>query len=83
MALDTRWLRKAEDKEERKSQIVAAAPALKVLKNILEDSLAQVDKSLMQEKHYECPNWQYLHSDYIAQKRILSDIITLLTMEEK
>jgi hypothetical protein len=79
--MKTVWFSKNKNKEEVKAQLVAAAPALKLLKELLID--LKNSKEYNQKKpNYEVSNWALEQADYIGSLRTLQEVIDLITIEE-
>lgn len=83
--MKTLWLKGAktpEAKKERKAIIVAANPALKLLKEILEDELNNLEDNELKSDVYNASNWAYLQADINGAKRTYRKVIDLLPIEE-
>jgi len=79
------WLKGAktsEAKKERKAIIQAGIPALKVLKEILEDELNNLEDNELKSDVYNASNWTYLQADINGAKRTYRKVIDLLPIEE-
>jgi hypothetical protein len=83
--MKTVWLKDCKtdaEKAERKEMIRSAAPTLKVLKNILENMMAEQEAQAMKKDSYEKASWAYLQADHLGAMRTLKTINDLLTIEE-
>jgi hypothetical protein len=79
------WLKGAktpEAKKERKALIQAALPTLKILKEILEDELNNLEDNELKSDVYNASNWAYLQADINGAKRTYRKVIDLLPIEE-
>jgi hypothetical protein len=79
----TKWFIKAKDEEHKKevrAQLVAAAPALKLLRTILLDDMN--NKEYNQRKPDYDSNWALKQADTIGSIRTLREVIDLITIEE-
>ena len=83
--MKTAWLKGAktpEAKKERQAIIVAANPALKLLKEILEYELNNLEDNELKSDVYNASNWAYLQADINGAKRTYRKVIDLLPIEE-
>jgi hypothetical protein len=79
--MKTVWFSKNKNKEEVKAILVAGAPSLKLLKELLID--LKNSKEYNQKKpNYEISNWALEQADYIGSLRTLQEVIDLITIEE-
>lgn len=79
--ISKKWYIKDKNKEEVMAQLVAAAPALKLLRTLLLDDLK--NKEYNQRKpDYDCSNWALKQADTIGCVRTLREVIDLITIEE-
>ena len=79
--MKTVWFSKNKNKEEVKAILVAGAPTLKLLKELLID--LKNSKEYNQKKpNYEISNWALEQADYIGSLRTLQEVIDLITIEE-
>lgn len=79
------WLKGAktpEAKKERKALIQAALPTLKVLKEILENELDNLEDNELKSDVYNASNWAYLQADINGAKRTYRKVIDLLPIKE-
>lgn len=79
------WLKGAktpEAKKERKALIQAALPTLKILKEILEDELTNLEDNELKSDVYNASNWAYLQADINGAKRTYRKVIDLLPIKE-
>jgi hypothetical protein len=79
------WLKGAktpEAKKERKALIQAAMPTLKILKEILEDELNNLEDNELKSDVYNASNWAYLQADINGAKRTYRKVIDLLPIKE-
>jgi hypothetical protein len=79
------WLKGAktpEAKKERQALIQAAKPALKILKEILEDELNNLEDNELKSDVYNTSNWAYLQADINGAKRTYRKVIDLLPIKE-
>lgn len=81
------WLKDVKTKPEqvaqRKSEIQAGKPALKVLKNILERQLEEAQRVATSKEMYDSPSWAYLQADAAGTIRTYREIISLLDLGDK
>lgn len=83
--MKTAWLKGAqtpEAKNERRKIIVAGTPALKLLKEILEYELNNLEDNELKSDVYNTSNWAYLQADINGAKRTYRKVIDLLPIEE-
>jgi hypothetical protein len=79
--MKTVWFSKNKNKEEVKAILVAGAPTLKLLKELLID--LKNSKEYNQKKpNYEISNWALEQADYIGSLRTLQEVIDLITIED-
>lgn len=78
------WFSKCKDEQDKaevKASLVASAPTLKLLKQLLVDM--KTNKEYNQRKFdYSKSNWAYEQADYIGSMRTLQEVIDLITIEE-
>jgi hypothetical protein len=81
--MKTLWFSKSskEDKEAIKATLVAGAPTLKLLKELLID-LKSTKEYNQKKPNYEISNWALEQADYIGSLRTLQEVIDLITIEE-
>lgn len=72
-----------DKQEERKALVKSAAPTLKVLKNILEKRLDDLESKRVNPANYDSPAWAYMQADINGSMRELERVIELLDQEEK
>lgn len=71
-----------DDKKARRDMIRAAAPTLKVLKEILQDRKKEAQDASLKKLAYENPSWPYLQADSVGTVRTLEYVLSLLDQEE-
>jgi hypothetical protein len=72
----------AGKRQQRKADIVAAIPALKALKRILEEKSNDVATSAYSKTNYEEPSWAYSQADNLGSIRAYQYVISLLDLGE-
>lgn len=80
--MNSDWYHKAHDREERKKLVLSGLPALKVLKEILEHRLTNLNTDRRSKTNYESPAWPMLQADYLGRERELEYLLNLLDQEE-
>lgn len=83
--MKTAWLKTAktaEAKKERQALIQAAKPALKILKEILEFELHNLEANELKPEMYDVSNWAYQQADINGAKRTYRKVIDLLPIED-
>lgn len=84
--LATRWtkhLKTDKEKSEFTARVANSQEVLNVLRNILEDDLSSVDKSMMDKTHYNTEGWAYFQSDAMGTKRTLTKLLDLIPQGTK
>ena len=79
------WLKGAktpEAKQDRKSVLQAGNAAFRVLKELLEDELKNLEDNELKSDVYNASNWAYLQADINGAKRTYRKVIDLLPIEE-
>ena len=79
------WLKGAQTPEaklERKAVIKASVPFIKILKEILEDELNNLESNEIKSDVYNTSNWAYLQADINGAKRTYKKVIDLLQIED-
>jgi len=71
-----------ELKLERKEFVIGQLPAWKVMKEILQHRLDNLEVHQASKSLYDSPNWAYLQADVNAEARTLRELLILLTIEE-
>lgn len=69
-----------EEKAQRKTEFVAAEPALKRLRVLLRERKERALNDLARNQNYENAAWPYLQADRVASLRIYNDLLELLTL---
>ena len=77
-----RWTKHLKD-DKAKAELVArlsnCQDVLSVLKNLLEEDLRAIDKSMMSKDHYNMDSWAYFQADLMGSKRTLTKVLELLS----
>lgn len=80
--MQTDWFRRLDgvSKDERRELIEAHAPALEILKQILEDRLSESVTKQQSAAAYGSPAWPYEQADANGQQRSLKYVLSLLDL---
>lgn len=73
----------AAERGEREALLRAAAPALDIVKRVLEDKLEELTSNALSKKNYESPSWALLQADAIGEARGIQYAIELLTLDQE
>ena len=79
------WLKGAQTPEaklERKTLIKTSIPFIKILKEVLEDELNNLESNELKSDIYNTSNWAYLQADINGAKRTYKKVIDLLQIED-
>ena len=82
----TRWtdhLRTEEEKEAFRKKIYSAKEILDRLKDILEDDLMALDRSEMDQRIYQVPNWDYLQAHKNGNRQSYTVIHKLVNLDQQ
>lgn len=84
--LATEWTKHLKDQEakaEFEKLLRNSTISLGRLREILEDKLQALDRSEVKTDNYDSPNWAFRQADLNGTRRILMNIIDLLSFTEK
>jgi hypothetical protein len=83
MKLSSRWMkyaRKPEEKKEVQAKLLAAKPALDLLRRIVEEEMISKGKAIKSKENYELAGWPFLQADAIGEERAYLSVLKLLTI---
>lgn len=70
------------EKLERKEMVKSARPTLKVLRNVLEKRMQDLEANAQKSEHYEKASWAYYQADHLGAMRAYNYVLSLLDQEE-
>jgi len=82
--LSTQWTKHIKDtkkKKEFEGYVYGSSGVLEVLKDILENKLLEVSKSAIVD--YSQAAWPYRQADKVGYARAMSEVLTLINLENK
>lgn len=82
MKLSSKWIKHARTPEQKKevmAQILAAKPALDLLRKILEAEMLSKKKVSRTKEAYEMASWPYMQADMIGEERAYLSVLKLLS----
>lgn len=77
----TSHLKDQKEKEDFKLYVKSSGRVLDRLKQILKDKQEAIEKG-KGEEDYKNPSWAYLQADRNGAKRVLEEIISLITLDK-
>ena len=79
-AASVRWTKHLKDgqKKEFETRLVNSADIFSVLKNILDEDIRAIDKSMMSKDSYDLDAWPFFQADQLGSKRTLIKLLDLI-----
>lgn len=72
-----------QDRDEIKGLFIQSLRLRQQLIKTLEEKVKSAETDILTKESYDSPSWAYKQADYIGYKRGITEIISLLTNEEK
>ena len=85
MKSSIKWIKHCKTQEEKKqvmAQVLAAKPALDILKKIILEEINTTKRNAGNKARYEDPSWAYYQADSLGEARAYQVLLKLLTNEE-
>lgn len=79
-SVSMRWTKHLKDgqKKEFETRLVNAVDIFSVLKNIIEEDVRAIDKSMLSKESYDLNAWPFFQADQLGSKRTLIKLLDLI-----
>jgi len=79
-AISVRWTKHLKDSEKKgmEERLANCSDVFSVLKNILEEDIRTVDKTMLSKDNYQMGAWEFFQADQLGSKRTLIKLLELI-----